>query len=288
MYTRRTALTALGLGTAALLAACSSKSSSESSATASTSATESSTANASATASVSPTAEATTTIEPGPSMKGEVVLADYSSTGTFEPGTKEHKAVNVAIPVEPAKLRENSVEGLHAFIAYWQATLNYLLLTGDGTRFTNIDHTGDYSTVAEFFQSMYASESGWVIGSERPMVLSLTADRPTKDTRTGYYTWASEMVIDGAEGAGVYSKTNDRVQPLTEVFKYPGKPVAGQIVAHYQDGTWRMVRRAPGTASASPVPSLSPSASAEGAASAEATAAGSAETTTASAEASAQ
>ena len=282
MYTRRTALTALGLGTAALLAACSSKSSSESSATASASATESSTVSASATASVSPTAEATTTIEPGPSMKGEVVLADYSSTGTFEPGTKEHKAVNVPIPVEPAKLRENSVEGLHAFIAYWQATLNYLLLTGDGTRFTNIDHTGDYSTVAEFFQSMYASESGWVIGSERPMVLSLTADRPTKDTRTGYYTWASEMVIDGAEGAGVYSKTNDRVQPLTEVFKYPGKPVAGQIVAHYQDGTWRMVRRAPGTASASPVPSLSPSASAE------ATAAGSAEATTASAEASAQ
>ena len=282
MYTRRTALTALGLGTAALLAACSSKSSSESSATASASATESSTASASATASVSPTTEATTTVEPGPSMKGEVVLADYSSTGTFEPGTKEHKAVNVAIPVEPAKLRENSVEGLHAFIAYWQATLNYLLLTGDGTRFTNIDHTGDYSTVAEFFQSMYASESGWVIGSERPMVLSLTADRPTKDTRTGYYTWASEMVIDGAEGAGVYSKTNDRVQPLTEVFKYPGKPVAGQIVAHYQDGTWRMVRRAPGTASASPVPSLSPSASAE------ATAAGSAEATTASAEASAQ
>lgn len=276
MYTRRTALTALGLGTAALLAACSSKSS----ATASASATESSTA--SATASVSPTAEATTTVEPGPSMKGEVVLADYSSTGTFEPGTKEHKAVNVPIPVEPAKLRENSVEGLHAFIAYWQATLNYLLLTGDGTRFTNIDHTGDYSTVAEFFQSMYASESGWVIGSERPMVLSLTADRPTKDTRTGYYTWASEMVIDGAEGAGVYSKTNDRVQPLTEVFKYPGKPVAGQIVAHYQDGTWRMVRRAPGTASASPVPSLSPSASAE------ATATGSAEATTASAEASAQ
>lgn len=273
MYTRRTALTALGLGTAALLAACSSKSSSESSATASASATESSTANASATASVSPTAEATTTIEPGPSMKGEVILADYSSTGTFEPGTKEHKAVNVAIPVEPAKLRENSVEGLHAFIAYWQATLNYLLLTGDGTRFTNIDHTGDYSTVAEFFQSMYASESGWVIGSERPMILSLTADRPTKDTRTGYYTWASEMVIDGAEGAGVYSKTNDRVQPLTEVFKYPGKPVAGQIVAHYQDGTWRMVRRAPGTAPASPVPSLSPSASAGGAASAEATAA---------------
>ena len=85
MYTRRTALTALGLGTAALLAACSSKSS-ESSATASASATESSTA--SATASVSPTAEATTTVEPGPSLKGEVVLADYSSTGTLSPAPR--------------------------------------------------------------------------------------------------------------------------------------------------------------------------------------------------------
>lgn len=278
LYTRRTALTALGMGAATLLAACSSNSSESSSSPSATTAPSS--ASTTPSASVAPTPEATTTVEPGPSLKGEVVLADYSSTGTFEAGTKEHKAQNVPVPLEPAKLRENSVEGLHAFIAYWQATLNYLLLTGDGARFTNIDHTGDYTTVAELFQSMYASDSGWVVGSERPLVFSLTADRPTKDTRTGYYTWATEMTIDTAEGAGVYSKTNDRVQPLTEVFKYPGKPVAGQIVAHYQDGTWRMVRRAPGTASASPVPSLSPSASAEGTASAEAT--------TASAEASAQ
>ena len=272
LYTRRTALTALGMGAATLLAACSSNSSESSSSPSAT--TASSSASTTPSVSAAPTPEATTTVEPGPSLKGEVVLADYSSTGTFEAGTKEHKAQNVPVPLEPAKLRENSVEGLHAFIAYWQATLNYLLLTGDGTRFTNIDHTGDYTTVAELFQSMYASDSGWVVGSERPLVFSLTADRPTKDTRTGYYTWATEMTIDTAEGAGVYSKTNDRVQPLTEVFKYPGKPVAGQIVAHYQDGTWRMVRRAPGTASASPVPSLSPSASAEA--------------TTASAEASAQ
>lgn len=280
LYTRRTALTALGMGAATLLAACSSNSSESSSSPSAT--TASSSASTTPSASVAPTPEATTTVEPGPSLKGEVVLADYSSTGTFEAGTKEHKAQNVPVPLEPAKLRENSVEGLHAFIAYWQATLNYLLLTGDGTRFTNIDHTGDYTTVAELFQSMYASESGWVVGSERPLVFSLTADRPTKDTRTGYYTWATEMTIDTAEGAGVYSKTNDRTQTLADVFKYQGKPVAGQVVAHYQDGTWRMVRRTPGTASPSPAASVSPSASAE------ASAAGSAEATTASAEASAQ
>lgn len=272
LYTRRTALTALGMGAATLLAACSSNSSESSSSPSAT--TASSSASTTPSASVAPTPEATTTVEPGPSLKGEVVLTDYSSTGTFEAGTKEHKAQNVPVPLEPAKLRENSVEGLHAFIAYWQATLNYLLLTGDGARFTNIDHTGDYTTVAELFQSMYASDSGWVVGSERPLVFSLTADRPTKDTRTGYYTWATEMTIDTAEGAGVYSKTNDRTQTLADVFKYQGKPVAGQVVAHYQDGTWRMVRRTPGTASPSPAASVSPSASAEA--------------TTASAEASAQ
>lgn len=261
LYTRRTALTALGMGAATLLAACSSNSSESSSSPSATTAPSS--ASTTPSASVAPTPEATTTVEPGPSLKGEVVLADYSSTGTFEAGTKEHKAQNVPVPLEPAKLRENSVEGLHAFIAYWQATLNYLLLTGDGARFTNIDHTGDYTTVAELFQSMYASDSGWVVGSERPLVFSLTADRPTKDTRTGYYTWATEMTIDTAEGAGVYSKTNDRTQTLADVFKYQGKPVAGQVVAHYQDGTWRMVRRTPGTASPSPAASVSPSASAE-------------------------
>ena len=191
MYTRRTALTALGLGTAALLAACSSKSSSESSATASASATESSTA--SATPSVSPTAEATTTIEPGPSMKGEVVLADYSSTGTFEPGTKEHKAVNVAIPVEPAKLRENSVEGLHAFIAYWQATLNYLLLTGDASidenaRMTSALVAGHLGwPCLQEVQAVEKTDSGWTVtqsvpGGTRsvavdgPAVIAVTAD----------------------------------------------------------------------------------------------------------------
>ena len=101
LYTRRTALTALGMGAATLLAACSSNSSESSSSPSAT--TASSSASTTPSVSAAPTPEATTTVEPGPSMKGEVVLADYSSTGTFEAGTKEHKAQNVPVPLEPAK-----------------------------------------------------------------------------------------------------------------------------------------------------------------------------------------
>ena len=97
----------------------------------------------------------------GPSFKGELKLENYRSSGDFEPGTQEHPAQHVPVPVEPVKLREDSVEGLHAFVTYWLATLNYMLLTGDGNYFTNIDHTGDYTTIADFMQDMYASETGW-------------------------------------------------------------------------------------------------------------------------------
>ena len=67
------------------------------------------------------------------------------------------------------EIAQDSVEGLHAFVTYWLATLNYMLLTGDGNYFTNIDHTGDYTTIADFMQDMYASETGWVTGVQKPV-----------------------------------------------------------------------------------------------------------------------
>lgn len=186
-------------------------------------------------------------------------MENYRSSGEFEPGTQEHPAQHVPVPVEPAKLREDSVEGLHAFVTYWLATLNYMLLTGDGNYFTNIDHTGDYTTIADFMQDMYASETGWVTGVQNPLTMSLDTDRPTKDEKNGFYTWKTTMKVN--RESAVYTKTTNRSQPLPEVFKVPSGAVSGQVTAHYLEGTWRMVHRAPAAAGAS--------ASAQGSASAD-------------------
>lgn len=248
---RRGAFTVVGAGFIATLTACSSQNKDAApSASASAKATSPSHSTASVSASATPS---------GPSFKGELKLENYRSSGEFEPGTQEHPAQHVPVPVEPAKLREDSVEGLHAFVTYWLATLNYMLLTGDGNYFTNIDHTGDYTTIADFMQDMYASETGWVTGVQNPLTMSLDTDHPTKDEKNGFYTWKTTMKVN--RESAVYTKTTNRSQPLPEVFKVPSGVVSGQVTAHYLEGTWRMVHRAPASAGAS--------ASAQGSASAD-------------------
>ena len=238
---RRGAFTVAGAGLVAALAACSSH---NTDAAASASASGKAPSAAASQPAVSASAAAT-----GPSFKGEVKLENYRSSGEFVPGTQEHPAQHVPVPLEPAKLREDSVEGLHAFVTYWLATLNFMLLTGDGNYFTNIDHTGDYTTIADFMQDMYESETGWVTGVQNPLTMSLDTDHPTKDEKNGFYTWKTTMNIN--REAAVYTKTTRRSQPLPEVFKVPSGVVSGQIAAHYLEGTWRMVHRAPAEAGSS-------------------------------------
>ncbi|MDO5750944.1 MAG: DUF6318 family protein [Rothia sp. (in: high G+C Gram-positive bacteria)] len=277
---RRRALTLGGTGIAAtLLAACGSNSEP---------AAESTTTNASASA--SPNAEATSasvtpsaTTPAGPSLKGELAVDSFSEPGAFEAGNEEHKANNVPMPNEPAKLRENSPEGLKAFAAYWVETLNYLMLTGNGTLFSNIDHTGDYTSTIEGFQLIYDGNIGWVTGPARPLRGTLTEDHPKQDGEI--FTWSMDMAVN--KDSAIWYKEGRRSKPLTESLNAPTGVVKGQIVAHYVEGNWRMVRRTPGSASAAPSVSASAVASSEApaaentAAAAEATEAAAAESTAA-------
>ena len=248
---------ALALGgtslTAAVLTACGSKE--EPAAETSTSASASATPSASASSAV-PSASATVA---GPSLKGPLAVDSFSEPGAFEAGNEEHKANNVPVPNEPAKLRENSPEGLKAFAAYWVETLNYLMLTGNGTLFSNIDHTGDYTSTIEGFQLIYDGNIGWVTGPARPLAGTLTEDRPKQDG--DIYTWSMEMAVN--KDSAIWYKEGRRSKPLTESLNAPTGVVKGQIVAHYVEGNWRMVRRTPGSASAAPSVSASAVASSE-------------------------
>ena len=136
---RRTALGLLGAGSAAFLAACAplrsvKKSSGESSSSSSSSPnshspepSEESVSPAVSTSSSSPASS-----ESVKSYKGEAKLEKYdTSAGTYEPGTSEHPPRNVPKPIKPANMNENSVAGLYSTIAFYAASFQYFVTTGD-------------------------------------------------------------------------------------------------------------------------------------------------------------
>ncbi|MFI2566426.1 DUF6318 family protein [Paenarthrobacter sp. NPDC018779] len=52
-------------------------------------------------------------------------------TGVYKPADATGRAQNVPVPVMPALAKENTKEGLEAFIRYWYAVGNYANETGD-------------------------------------------------------------------------------------------------------------------------------------------------------------
>ncbi|WP_416417842.1 DUF6318 family protein [Paenarthrobacter aromaticivorans] len=84
----------------------------------------------------SPTSGATGSPSPvGPS-------ATTAPSGVYKPADPKGKAQNVPVPVMPELAKENTKEGLEAFIRYWYAEQNYAIETGDSSgwkRFTAPD-----------------------------------------------------------------------------------------------------------------------------------------------------
>ncbi|WP_276522965.1 DUF6318 family protein [Paenarthrobacter ureafaciens] len=54
--------------------------------------------------------------------------------GVYKPADSKGKAENVPVPVMPELAKENSKEGLEAFIRYWFQLLSYAYETGDTAR----------------------------------------------------------------------------------------------------------------------------------------------------------
>ncbi|WP_236593428.1 DUF6318 family protein [Paenarthrobacter ureafaciens] len=80
-----------------------------------------------------PTSSATTTgaPTPGASESGSAVSSGAPSAGVYKPADAKGKAENVPVPVMPELAKENSKEGLEAFIRYWYAQQNYAIESGD-------------------------------------------------------------------------------------------------------------------------------------------------------------
>lgn len=81
-----------------------------------------------------PSGTSTTTATPtvsAPASPSESPSPVGSTSGAYKPADAKGRAENVPVPVMPAAARENTKEGLEAFIRYWYAVKNYANETGD-------------------------------------------------------------------------------------------------------------------------------------------------------------
>ncbi|BCW34315.1 hypothetical protein StoSoilA2_03710 [Arthrobacter sp. StoSoilA2] len=77
------------------------------------------------------TASPTSGASGSPSADGP--SATTAPSGVYKPADAKGKAQNVPVPVMPELAKENSKEGLEAFIRYWYAQQNYAIETGDSS-----------------------------------------------------------------------------------------------------------------------------------------------------------
>lgn len=82
-----------------------------------------------------PSETSSTTASPTPGASGSVAPASPSGSatpsGVYKAADAKGKAQNVPVPVMPELAKENTKEGLEAFIRYWYAQQNYAIETGD-------------------------------------------------------------------------------------------------------------------------------------------------------------
>jgi len=233
---RRVALGATGAGVLAALTACASdiRPLADGSASNSTSGSASAPASASASASPSASASASPSASSGKHYKGLVKFDNFEKNGEYVPATATHKAQNVPKPLVPANMNEQNVDGIYAFVGYWLASSNYLLMTGDTEPLQKVESADSLQNYQNLTVA-YENNAGWLYGVDSPMTLELLSDSPQKisGSRTrydwlAYMNYSADMKIH-IEGSPDEPFMEDSSRELTKVS------------VEYKDGKWIMV-----------------------------------------------
>ena len=226
---RRVALGATGAGVLAALTACASNIRPLADGSASNSTSGSASASSpSASASASPSASS------GKHYKGLVKFDNFEKNGEYVPATATHKAQNVPKPLVPANMNEQNVDGIYAFVGYWLASSNYLLMTGDTEPLQKVESADSLQNYQNLTVA-YENNAGWLYGVYSPMTLELLSDSPQKisGSRTrydwlAYMNYSADMKIH-IEGSPDEPFMEDSSRELTKVS------------VEYKDGKWIMV-----------------------------------------------
>ena len=184
-FTRRTALGVAVAGALSALTACASDIRPLAGSTGSASPSEAATTSESASASASPSASAPASASAasglpssGKSYKGAMKFDSYEKNGEYVPASATNPAENMPKPVPPANMKEHSVDGAYAFLSFWLASLNHLMITGDPEPIEMVYYKGYGWEKYQSTIKLYASGAGWVYGTETPYIVELLTDAP--------------------------------------------------------------------------------------------------------------
>lgn len=97
-------------------------------------------------------------------FEGPLVYTAYERNGEFVPATEEHPAQNVPYPVLQPEMHEYSLQGLHTFMGYFCAALNYFYYTGDTEPLSKV--VEPEAVLPEIMLRLYREKRGWVISKD--------------------------------------------------------------------------------------------------------------------------
>ena len=224
---RRVALGATGTSVLAALTACAGSIRPLADGSASSSASASASESASASASASASSDK--------SYKGFVKFDNFEKNGEYVAATATQKAQNVPKPLVPANMNEQNVDGIYAFVGYWLASSNYLLMTGDTEPLQKVESADALENYRNLTVA-YENNAGWLYGADSPMTLELLSDSPQKISGSrirydwlGYMSYSADMKIH-AEGQGP-----------DEPFMEDSSRELTKVGVEYKDGKWIML-----------------------------------------------
>lgn len=242
-FTRRTALGVAVAGSLSALTACASDIRPLAGSTGAASPSEAATTSESASASASPSASAPASASvasglpsSGKSYKGPMKFDSYEKTGEYVPASATNPAENMPKPVPPANIKEHSVDGAYAFLSFWLASLNYLMMTGDPGPIENIYYKGYGWEKYQSTIKLYASGAGWVYGTETPYIVELLTDAPREvpgsdNTR---FIWEGFSYMDPK------MIRHYRSQPEKATNADESKKKVARFRLDYKDGKWEL------------------------------------------------
>ena len=242
-FTRRTALGVAVAGALSALTACASDIRPLAGSTGSASPSEAATTSESASASASPSASASASASvasglpsSGKSYKGPMKFDSYEKTGEYVPASATQMAQNMPKPVPPANMKEHSVDGAYAFLSFWLASLNYLMMTGNPGPIEIVYHDGYGWEKYPSTIKLYASGLGWVYGTETPYIVELLTDAPREvpGSNNTRFIWEGYSYMDPK----MMRHYNGQPEKATSADE--SKKKVARFRLDYKDGKWEL------------------------------------------------